>query len=159
MFRAAGAVDENELIKTYRQFGARLQGRPTPVLPWVDVATGSFGQGLPAAVGVGLAGQYPDRQAALPRVGAVRGQRNRRGFHVGGPGQGQLLPARQPHRDLDINRLAQRGSTELQWDLDRYAARVAAFGCRPLIVDGHELADIDRALTAPEPAGTSRPCC
>jgi transketolase len=61
MFRAAGVVDENELIKTYRQLGARLQGHPTPVLPRVDVATGSLGQGLPDAVGVGLAGKYLDK--------------------------------------------------------------------------------------------------
>ncbi|WP_290047943.1 hypothetical protein [Nocardia nova] len=52
MFRAADVVDENELIKTYRQLGSRLQGHPTPVLPWVDVATGSLGQGLPDAVEV-----------------------------------------------------------------------------------------------------------
>src|SRR5688500_2528579 len=45
-FRAAGAVSEEEFM-TYRQFGSRLQGHPTPVLPWVDVATGSLGQGLP----------------------------------------------------------------------------------------------------------------
>jgi transketolase len=51
MYRAVGAVEEDELIHTYRQFGARLQGHPTPVLPWVDVATGSLGQGLPDAVG------------------------------------------------------------------------------------------------------------
>lgn len=43
MFRAAGVIDENELINTYRQLGARLQGHPTPVPPWVDVATGSLG--------------------------------------------------------------------------------------------------------------------
>jgi len=60
MFRAAGVVDAGELINTYRQFGARLEGHPTPVLPWVDVATGSLGQGLPDAVGVCLAGKYLD---------------------------------------------------------------------------------------------------
>lgn len=43
MFRAAGVITESELIKTYRQFGARIQGHPTPVLPWVHVATGSLG--------------------------------------------------------------------------------------------------------------------
>ena len=42
------------------RFGARLEGHPTPVLPWVDVATGSLGQGLPDGVGVALAGRYLD---------------------------------------------------------------------------------------------------
>ncbi|MEX2551995.1 MAG: transketolase, partial [Actinomycetota bacterium] len=49
-FRAAGAIDDEELM-TNRKFGSRLQGHPTPLLPWVDVATGSLGQGLPIAVG------------------------------------------------------------------------------------------------------------
>src|SRR6267143_4977842 len=55
MFRAAGAIDDAELL-TFRKSDARLEGHPTPILPWVDVATGSLGQGLPIAVGVALAG-------------------------------------------------------------------------------------------------------
>ncbi|WP_255544537.1 hypothetical protein [Micromonospora sp. ATA51] len=55
VFKAAGAITDQELIETYRQFGSRLQGHPTPVLPWVDVATGSLGQGLPVGVGIALA--------------------------------------------------------------------------------------------------------
>src|SRR5437016_13746501 len=56
MFKAAGAISDDELM-TFRKLGSRLEGHPTPVLPWVDVATGSLGQGLPIAVGVALAGQ------------------------------------------------------------------------------------------------------
>ena len=51
VFRAVGVVSEDELINGYRRFGQRLEGHPTPVLPWVDVATGSLGQGLPDGVG------------------------------------------------------------------------------------------------------------
>src|ERR1700674_4161867 len=40
VYRAVGVVSEEELLTTYRRFGARLQGHPTPVLPWVDLATG-----------------------------------------------------------------------------------------------------------------------
>src|ERR1019366_2157461 len=47
---------------------------------------------------------------------------------------------------VDVNRLGQRGPTELEWDLDRYARRVEAFGARPMVIDGHDLAAIDRAL-------------
>src|SRR6188768_695808 len=50
MFKAAGAVSDEELL-TFRTFGSRLQGHPTPAIPWVDVATGSLGQGLPFSVG------------------------------------------------------------------------------------------------------------
>lgn len=54
---------------------------------------------------------------------------------------------------IDINRLGQRGPTELKWDVDRYAARVRAFGCRPLVIDGHDPAEIDRALAQARAGG------
>ncbi|HEX2496812.1 MAG TPA: hypothetical protein VHK46_08255, partial [Gaiellaceae bacterium] len=60
LFRAAGVLSEEE-FGTYRQFGSRLEGHPTPSLPWVDVATGSLGQGLPIGVGMALAGKRLDR--------------------------------------------------------------------------------------------------
>jgi transketolase len=47
---------------------------------------------------------------------------------------------------LDVNRLGQRGPTDLGWDLDAYAARAAAFGARVFVIDGHDLAAIDQAL-------------
>src|SRR5690349_1121088 len=53
MYKAAGAITDDELM-SLRKFGSRLQGHPNPhVLPYVDVATGSLGQGL--AIGVGMA--------------------------------------------------------------------------------------------------------
>ena len=60
LYKAAGAISEEELL-TFRTFGSRLEGHPTPVLPWVDVATGSLGQGLPISVGVALAGKKLDQ--------------------------------------------------------------------------------------------------
>src|SRR6266704_2219606 len=60
MFRAAGAISDDELL-TYRQFDSVFEGHPTPRIPWVDVATGSLGQGLPYAVGIALAGKRLDR--------------------------------------------------------------------------------------------------
>ena len=60
MYKAAGAITDEELL-TFRKFGSRLEGHPVPVLPWVDVATGSLGQGLPYGVGIALAGKRLDR--------------------------------------------------------------------------------------------------
>src|ERR671922_572933 len=57
LYRAAGAISDQELL-SFREFGSRLEGHPTPVIPWVDVATGSLGQGLPIGVGVALVGKY-----------------------------------------------------------------------------------------------------
>src|ERR1700727_1275907 len=51
MFKAAGVVSDDELVHQYRQFGSRLAGHPTPVLPWVGVATGALGQGRPGGGG------------------------------------------------------------------------------------------------------------
>ncbi|HEU4798078.1 MAG TPA: transketolase, partial [bacterium] len=60
IFKAAGAITDAELV-TLRKFGSRLEGHPAPVLPWVEVATGSLGQGLPIGVGMALAGKYLDK--------------------------------------------------------------------------------------------------
>ena len=146
MFRAVGVIGEEELVKTYRKFGARLQGHPTPVLPWVDVATGSLGQGLPDAVGVCLAGRYLDKLPYHAWVlcgdsetaeGSIWEAIDKASYYR----LGNLTAI------IDVNRLGQRGPTELEWDLDRYARRFEAFGARPLVIDGHNLTGIDRALT------------
>src|SRR5262247_4689082 len=60
LFKAAGAITDEELL-TFRVFGSRLEGHPTPEIPWVDVATGSLGQGLPISVGIALAGKKLDQ--------------------------------------------------------------------------------------------------
>src|SRR3954469_863571 len=60
MSRAAGVISDEELM-TYRQFGSIFEGHPTPRIPWIDVATGSLGQGLPDGVGMALAGKKPNR--------------------------------------------------------------------------------------------------
>src|SRR5690349_21130844 len=49
--KAMGAIDDAELL-THAQPGSRLEGHPRPILPWVEVATGSLGQGIAAAVGL-----------------------------------------------------------------------------------------------------------
>ena len=71
MYKAAGAITDTELL-TLRKLGSRLEGHPNPhVLPYVDVATGSLGQGLPIGVGMALNGKYLDQ---LPyRVWVVLG--------------------------------------------------------------------------------------
>src|SRR2546422_6968152 len=60
IFKSVGVISDDELL-SFRKFGSRLEGHPTPILPWVDVATGSLGQGLPIAVGVALAGSKLDQ--------------------------------------------------------------------------------------------------
>ena len=154
MFKAAGAITDEELMTGYRRLGSRLEGHPTPLLPWVDVATGSLGQGLPDAVGVALAGRYLDE---LPfRVWVLCGD--------GEMAEGSIWEAldKASHYRLDnltaivdVNRLGQRGPTELSWDLEAYARRAEGFGCRAICIDGHDLGEIDKALG--EAAEADRP--
>jgi transketolase len=154
MFKAAGVISDDELINGYRRFGSRLEGHPTPVLPWVDVATGSLGQGLPDGVGIALAGRYLDE---LPyRVWVLCGD-----SETAEGSMWEALDKAAYYRlsnltaIVDINRLGQRGPTELGWDVDAYARRVEAFGCTAICVDGHDLDEIEKAFA--EVDGAARP--
>jgi transketolase len=143
MYKAAGAISDAELL-TFRKFGSRLQGHPTPAIPWVDVATGSLGQGLPYGVGIALAGKKLDR---LPyRVWVLHGDSEMaegsvwEAFeHASFYGLDNLTVI------LDVNRLGQRGETMHGWDLDSYANKARAFGWHAIEVDGHDVEAIDRA--------------
>jgi transketolase len=154
MFKAAGVVSDEELMTGYRRFGSVLEGHPTPALPWVDVATGSLGQGLPDGVGIALAGRYLD---ALPyRVWVLCGD-----SEMAEGSMWEALDKAAYYRlsnltaIVDVNRLGQRGPTELGWDLEAYVKRVEGFGCRAVAVDGHDLGEIDKALG--QVAGADRP--
>jgi transketolase len=48
---------------------------------------------------------------------------------------------------VDVNRLGQRGETDLGWDTEAYARRFGAFGARTMVIDGHDLQAIDAALS------------
>ncbi len=144
MYKAAGAIGDDEML-TFRRFGSRIEGHPTPVLPWVDVATGSLGQGLPIAVGVALAGKRLDR---LPyRVWCLCGDSEMaegsmwEAFEHAGFHKLDNLTA-----IIDVNRLGQTGETMHGWDLDAYRRRAEAFGWKAIEIDGHDVAAIDRAL-------------
>jgi len=153
MYKAAGAITDEELL-TFRKFGSRLEGHPTPVLPWVDVATGSLGQGLPYGVGIALAGKRLDR---LPyRIWVLCGDSEM--------AEGSMWEAFEHawHEKLDnliaiidVNRLGQRGETMHGWDLDSYAKRAEAFGWHAIEIDGHDVEAIDAAYAeALETSGT-----
>ena len=146
MFKAAGVVSDEELMTGYRRFGSRLEGHPTPALPWVDVATGSLGQGLPDGVGVALAGKYLDE---LPyRVWVLCGDsETAEGSIWEALDKASYYRLRNVTAIIDVNRLGQRGPTELGWDTDAYAKRAEAFGCQALVIDGHDLAEIDQAFS------------
>jgi len=146
MYKAAGAITDQELL-TLRKFGSRLQGHPNPhVLPYVDVATGSLGQGLPIGVGMALNGKYLDK---LPyRVWVVLGDSEcAEGSIWEAFDKASFYKLENLIAILDMNRLGQRGQTDLGWDSPVYAARARAFGWHAIELDGHDLTAIDKAYT------------
>jgi transketolase len=152
LYKAAGAITDDELL-TLRKFGSRLEGHPTPALPWVDVATGSLGQGLPIGVGVALAGKYLDKLpyhvwVLLGDSEMAEGSQWEAFDHASYYKLDNLVAI------LDVNRLGQRGETMHGWNTTLYAERAGAFGWNAIVIDGHNYDEINQAFArAAQPNG------
>jgi transketolase len=148
MYRAAGVISDEELL-SYRQFSSLFEGHPTPRIPWVDVATGSLGQGLPYGVGMALAGkkldQTPMRTWVLLGDSEMAEGSQWEGFEHAAYFELDNIVA-----IIDVNRLGQRGETMHGWDLDSYANRARAFGWHAIEIDGHNLEEINQAYKEAE---------
>jgi transketolase len=133
---AVGFLPRSELLKL-RELSSDLEGHPTPRLPFVDVATGSLGQGVCAAVGIAL--------------NAIRIGSDYRTYVLLGDGEsaeGSVWEAAEAaafHRVdnlvgiTDVNRLGQSRPTMWQHDMEAYATKWRAFGWHAIVVDGHDL--------------------
>jgi transketolase len=141
---AEAGIIAREDILSLRRLESDLEGHPTPRLPWVDVATGSLGQGLCAGVGIAL--------------NARRIQSEYRTYVLLGDGEtaeGSVWEAAEMavyHRldslcgITDVNALGQSQPTQWQHDMQAYASRWAAFGWHTIVIDGHDLTAILDAL-------------
>jgi transketolase len=151
VLKAIGAIDDDRLM-SFRTFGSPVEGHPAPVeaMPWVDVATGSLGQGLPIGLGMALAMKLDARPA---RVWVLMGD-----SEVAEGSVWEAMANASHHgvsnlvAILDMNRLGQRGPTMLGWHGEIYAERARAFGWGAITVDGHDPAAIDEAYTRAEEA-------
>ena len=149
VLKAVGAIGDEQLL-SFRRFGSPVQGHPVPLpdMPWIDVATGSLGQGLPIALGMALAMKMDGIPA---RVWCLMGD-----SEVAEGSVWEAMENASHHRAdnliaiIDVNRLGQRGPTMLEWDLGTYAARARSFGWHSIEVDGHDVAAIDAAFTEAE---------
>jgi transketolase len=152
--KAIGAISDEELL-TLRRFGSPIQGHPAPVpeLPWIDVATGSLGQGLPIGVGMAFAMRLDGSPGHVwvmigdseMAEGSVWESMETASFH----GLDGLTAI------LDLNQLGQRGPTMHGWNADLFRDRALAFGWHAIEIDGHDVVQIDAAYT--EARRTDRP--
>jgi len=145
--KAVGAIDDETLL-SLRRFGSPIQGHPAPgpALPWVEVATGSLGQGPAIGLGMALAMRLDE---SAGRVWVLIGDSESAEGSVW-----EAMEAAAHHRIsaltcvLDLNRLGQRGPTMHGWDADVFVRRAEAFGWHALSIDGHDVAAIDAAYRA-----------
>lgn len=133
----AGLFPKSDLLKL-RTLTSDLEGHPTPRLPFVDMATGSLGQGLPVGIGIALNAKFVDRLSY--RTYVLMGD----GESVEGSVWEAAEVARHHQLDnlcaiVDINRLGQSDPTMLQHDMEAYRARWSGFGWHTIVVDGHNL--------------------
>lgn len=143
LWAAAGAIPKDELM-TLRTFGSRLEGHPTMRFPHTEVPTGSLGQGLGVGVGMALNAKYLDK---LPyRTYVLLGD----GEMAEGSVWESMQVAAHYHLDnlvgiIDVNRLSQQTETMDGHNLDHYEDKVRAFGWFPLVIDGHDVEQVNGA--------------
>src|SRR5207244_569301 len=139
----AGAFDRSELLEL-RQIGSDLEGHPTPRLPFVDVATGSLGQGICAAIGSALNAR---RIGSDYRTYVLLGDGE---SAEGSVWEAADLAAMDALGNLcgitDVNALGQSRPTMWQHDMDQFARRWRAFGWHAIVIDGHDMNAILDAL-------------
>ncbi|XP_011647657.1 LOW QUALITY PROTEIN: transketolase-like protein 2 [Pogonomyrmex barbatus] len=140
----AGLFPSSELLNL-RKFDSDLEGHPTPRLNFVDVGTGSLGQGLSIAAGMAYVGKNYDK--ASYRVYCLIGD--------GESAEGSIWEALHfsSYYKLDnlcaifdINRLGQSEPTSLQHNMEVYRKRLEAFGFNALVVDGHDVEELAKAF-------------
>ena len=147
----AGLFPRADLLKL-RTLRSDLEGHPTPRLPFVDMATGSLGQGLSAGIGMALNAKVLDKSDQ--RIYVLMGD--------GESVEGSIWEAAEIGRHykldnlcaiVDVNRLGQSDPTMLQHDMDAYRARWTGFGWNAIVVDGHRISEL---LTAFEEAARTK---
>jgi transketolase len=139
----AGLFPRDEQLKL-RRLESDLEGHPTPRLPFVDVATGSLGQGLPVGIGTALNAR---RIGSDYRTYVLLGDgESAEGSVWEAAASGAFFGLDNLCGITDVNLLGQSRATQLGHDLNSLSARWAAFGWHAVVVDGHDLEAIIHVL-------------
>src|SRR5437867_539552 len=139
----AGIISEKEMM-SLRRLDSDLEGHPTPRIPWVDVATGSLGQGLPAGLGAALAAQMdgrPYNTYVLLGDGECA-----EGSVWEAAALASYYKASNLYAVIDVDGLGQSQHTRDRFDVNRFAEKFRAFGWFAVIIDGHNYVDIVEAF-------------
>ncbi|HEY2385139.1 MAG TPA: transketolase [Terriglobia bacterium] len=153
-YAECGVLEEKDLL-TLRKIDSNLEGHPTPRMPWVDVATGSLGQGLSAGLGMALAAHLdniPFSTYVLLGDGECA-----EGSVWEAAALAHYHKASSLYAIVDVNGLGQSQRTMDQFDVDRFAAKFRAFGWYALTVDGHDYAAILSAFEKCRSEGGEQP--
>lgn len=142
-WKELGMLTEQELY-TYRDINSPLEGHPTLRFPYAEAATGSLGMGLSIGAGMALSARIDKRDFYTYVLlgdseiteGAIWEAAEISAFYK----LHHLVAL------LDCNRLGQSTETIHDYHLERYAAKFEAFGWRALIIDGHDMYQIMKAL-------------
>ncbi len=139
-----GFIPAPEILKL-RTFGSDLEGHPTPRLPFVDVATGSLGQGLSVGVGMALAARLDNldyNTYVLLGDGEIAEGSVWEAASLAGVNKLNNLIA-----IVDANRLGQSQETAFGHHIEVYCDRFNAFGWRVETIDGHDIEEIVEVLS------------
>lgn len=140
----AGFIEEEQLL-TLRQLNSNLEGHPTPRFPWVDIATGSLGQGLSAGCGMAVNAKYLDKTDVKTFVLLGDGE-----CAEGSVWEAASFAGHYRLNNLialvDINKWGQSEETMYRHRLEVYQQKFAACGMRTLPIDGHDMAAVVQAL-------------
>jgi transketolase len=143
----AGYFPVEELV-TLRKFGSRLQGHPhREYLPMLENSSGPLGCGLSQAIGMALADRIDNGPASWRQFYCLMGDGE---LNEGNVWEGAMLAGKEKIQNLtvivDRNNIQIDGYTEQVMPLEPLADKWKAFGFHVQEVDGHNFADIDRAI-------------
>ncbi|MDO8639545.1 MAG: transketolase [bacterium] len=162
LFAMTGAFPLEEL-KTLRKFGSRLEGHPTPIFPYADIATGSLGQGLSIGAGIAIA------LRAQVQKSNIKNQSSPKTYVLLGDGEmaeGSIWEASNFSSYykldnliaiLDVNRLGQSQETMFGYKVGEYVKRFSAFGWKTISINGHSITEIKKALNLAVKNKTGKP--
>merc|ERR1719266_2412747 len=146
-----------EDLMQLRKIDSDLEGHPTPRLSFIDVATGSLGQGLSIAAGMAYTGKFLDK--ASYRTYCLMGDGESmegnvwEAFNFAGHYKLNNLCA-----IIDVNRLGQSDPAPLQHDMETYRKRLESFGFHAIVVDGHDIIELCKAFDEAATV-TDKPTC